>query len=490
MRRAPFPHQIRGMELLRESLRTGHRRPMLCSPTGSGKTKLASMVVEGALAKGRRVTFVVPAISLIDQTVAAFHAEGIRNIGVIQAKHPMTDWSKPVQVASVQTLQNRSSKPESDIVVRDEAHRLFDFDRHWMADPAWSKVPFIGLSATPWAKGLGKHFDDLLIVTTTQDLIGNGFLSRFRVFAPTHPDLSGVKTLAGDYREDQLAEVMSPLVADVVSTWVQRGENRPTLCFAVDRAHAKKLQIEFLAAGVAADYIDAYTDLDERKAVESRLVRGQTRVVCNVGVLTTGIDWDIRCLILARPTKSEMLFVQIIGRGLRTAPGKTDCIILDHSDTHSRLGFVTDIGHGKLDDGKHLKGFQRPDDAPLPKECPRCHFLRPSNVLVCPDCGFKPSRQSKVEVEDGDLVELASRGKAAKSKMSRADQQRWYSSFLHIAKSKSYKAGWAPHKFREKFGFWPDDNFIASSAEPGPDVLAYIRSTQIRYAKSKRWAVA
>ena len=483
MRREPFPHQIHGLDLLRQSLVSGHRRPMLQAPTGAGKTKLASMVVEGALAKGKRVAFVVPAVSLVDQTVQAFWSEGIRDIGVIQARHEMTDWSKPVQVASVQTLQNRRDRPEAHVVVIDEAHKLFDYHRRWMVDPAWAKVPFIGLSATPWAKGLGKHFDDLLIVTTTAELIDKGLLSPFRVFAPSHPDLSGVKTIAGDYREDQLADVMTPLVADVVDTWLARGEGRPTLCFAVDRAHAKKLQAQFLSAGVPTDYIDAYTDVEERKAIERRLGRGDTRVVCNVGCLTTGIDWDVRCIILARPTKSEMLFVQIIGRGIRTAAGKSDCIILDHSDTHARLGFVTDIHHAALDDGKHQQSAKGRPDAPIPRECPKCHFLRPATVPACPSCGFKPERQSKIEVEDGELLELRG-GKGRKSKVDRDERQRWFSMFLYAAAARGYKPGWAANKFKEKFDAWPD-GYSQIMIAPDRAVQFYIRHSQIKWAKRR-----
>ena len=483
MSRDPYPHQLDGMARLRHSLGTGHRRPMLCSPTGSGKTKLASMVVEGALSKGNRVTFVVPAVSLIDQTVQAFYAEGINNIGVIQADHVMTDWSKPVQVASVQTLQHRPKRPESSVVVIDEAHTLFDYHRKWMADPAWAKVPFIGLSATPWAKGLGQHFDDLIVVTTTAELIEKGFLSPFRVFAPSHPDLSKVRTVRGDYHEGELAEAMSPLIADVVQSWLERGENRPTLCFAVDRAHAKKLQAQFIASSVPAGYIDAYTPVDERAEIERQLNRGEIRVVCNVGCLTTGVDWDVRCIILARPTKSEMLFVQIIGRGIRTAPGKADCIILDHSDTHAQLGFVTEIHHDALDAGKRKKVGERKAPDRMPKECPQCHFLRPRHVLACPDCGFKPEVKSKIEHHDGHLKELGM-AEATKFQVERAERQRWFSMLLHVARERDRQDGWAAHKFRERFKEWPN-GLRKVTLEPDVAVLAFIKHTQIRWARTR-----
>src|SRR5439155_12036812 len=110
-------------------------------------------------------------------------------------------------------------------------------------------------------------------------------------------------------------------------------------------------QQKFLEEDIPAEYIDCYTEAPERKAIAERFHAGEVKVVCNVGCLTTGVDWDVRCIILARPTRSEMLYVQLVGRGLRTADGKTEALILDHSDNHVRLGFVTDIHYDELDQG-------------------------------------------------------------------------------------------------------------------------------------------
>jgi DNA repair protein RadD len=115
---------------------------MVQSPTGGGKTMIATTITVGLSSIGRPVLFVVPAIELVDQTVEKFWNVGIRDIGVMQASHAMTDRSRPVQVASLQTLMRRE-RPAADLVFIDEAHRDFDYVRRWMLDPEWRDVLFI-----------------------------------------------------------------------------------------------------------------------------------------------------------------------------------------------------------------------------------------------------------------------------------------------------------------------------------------------------------
>lgn len=479
-------HQIDAIAMLRQSLGRGNRRPMVQAPTGFGKTLLAANIIRMARAKGNRVIFCVNAVSLINQTVEAFWSEGIREIGVLQGQHELTNPNMPVQVCSVQTLRNRRI-PEAELVIIDEAHNWFKFYGKWMAD--WDAVPFVGLSATPWTRGLGKHYDDLIIAATTQDLIDRGYLSDFRVFAPSHPDLSGVRTVAGDYHEGDLGAAMdkSPLIADIVKTWLERAERRPTFCFAVNRAHAKHLQEQFEAAGVRAGYVDSFTEVEEREEIKQKFHSGEIKVVCNVGVLTTGIDWDVRCIVLARPTKSEILFTQIVGRGLRTADGKDNCLILDHSDTHTRLGFVTHIDHDQLCDGKPQSQATQERKEPLPKECPSCTFLKPARAHQCPACGFKPERRSDVEVEAGELQEIT--GSKAQSKRNRAtppeEKAHFFGELKHYGLTHGYKSGWAPNKYRDRFGVWPNAFKDAPLQHPTPETLSWIKSTQIRYAKRR-----
>jgi superfamily II DNA or RNA helicase len=276
------------------------------------------------------------------------------------------------------------------------------------------------------------------------------------------------------------------LVADVVSTWLKMGEDRPTLCFGVDKAHAKSLQKQFERAGIPTAYVNDQTSRLDREAIRKAFQSGDVKVVCNIGVLTTGVDWDVRCIILARPTKSEMLYVQIIGRGLRAAAGKADCLILDHSDTTLRLGFVTDILHDRLDMGRmaiaaNAKREERPP--PLPKECTACAYLKPAGVHQCPACGWKPERQSTIECADGELVQVRGKPRVA----TREEKQRFWGGLLWHADSKGYREGWAARQYREKFGVWPRGLFDQPE-HPNEDVRKFILAGQIRYAKSRQSA--
>lgn len=479
-------YQVGTIDALRRSLASGNRRPCVQAPTGAGKTIIAAAIIGMARAKHKRVAFVVPMLSLIDQTVQRFEGVGIDEIGVIQAAHEMTDPRQPVQVCSMQTLMRRDL-PDVDLVIVDEAHVQYKFLAEWLGMEAWSKIPFIGLTATPWAKGMGKLWDDLIIATTTAKLIEDGVLSDFKVFAPAHPDLSGVKTRMGDYVEKDLAEAMdkNTLVADIVSTWMERAFKRPTICFAVNRVHAKHIQQQFEAANIPTGYMDAFTDRDERAEIVRRFEAREIDVICNVGVLTTGFDSDVRCIILARPTKSEILYTQMIGRGLRTAPGKDYCIILDHSDTTLRLGFVTDIHHTSLDDGSAARAPAVKKER-LPKECPKCSFLKPPKVAACPACGFKAEPVNQIGNEIGDLHELTREKSLKATEWPIERKQKFYSELVLHAQLRGYKRGWAYWAYKQRMKVGPANAMHDRPARHiSPATEAWIRHYNLLKAKQR-----
>jgi DNA repair protein RadD len=479
--------QTEALANLRRVVAAGKRRIVMQAPTGFGKTVLAAAIVTHAYTKRRRVLFTVPAISLVDQTVEMFHSQGIGDIGVIQANHPMTDWSKPIQIASVQTLMKKGELPDADVVMIDECHKFFTVYKTWLHLDVGFKAPVIGLSATPWTKGLGQYYEELIVASTTQEMIDKGRLSDFKVYAPSSPDLSEVRTVAGDYHEGDLSRVMSEgeLIADIVLTWLRLGEDRPTLCYAVDRAHAKKLQHQFEAAGIRTGYQDAYTNDQERLKNKTYFHHGRYKVICNVGTLTTGIDWDVRCIVMARPTRSDMLFTQIVGRGLRTAKGKNYLLVLDHSDNHLRLGAVTDIdqSYTGLNMGEPLSQHaNRTEGFPKRKKCPKCAYVKPPKVSTCPQCGFKPEMQSKIEPKEGELRELK---RVKREKV--LDKGQFFAELKTYGVEHKYKPGWASRQYRERLGVWPNNDIadIKPALIVSRETLGWIKSRLIAYWKGQ-----
>lgn len=471
------PHQVTAIDMIRQSLAQGNKRIVCQMPTGAGKTLTASKIIEGALAKNNRCIFTAPAISLINQTIDAFISEGVTDVGAMQANNPMTNPLAKVQVASVQTLARRDI-PSAKVVIVDEAHV-----RHKVVADMMAGMPdavFIGLSATPWAKGMGLVWDDLVIPCTIGDLIDQGYLSKFKVFAPDIPDLSGVATVAGDYNEAQTSEIMEgkALCASVVATWLEKGQGRPTFCFGASCAHAQTLHAEFERAGVSAGYCDAFTDAAEMSFLERQFRMGEINVMCSVRKMTTGVDWPVSCIIDAAPTKSEMLHVQKIGRGLRVNPGTEDCLILDHAGNALRLGLVTDIYHDALD--KTPAAERQPpkeQKEKLPKECANCGALHVGKI--CPYCGHERKPQSGIEEHDGELVELGGKKSAQPTK---ADKQRFWSMALHLDRQRNKGGRLAKGLYRGKFGVWPrglDDNAV----QPDDEFYRYETASRIRYAK-------
>ena len=482
------PYQDRALLALRASLVSGHKRPLLQMATGAGKTLLAAHIVSGALGKGKRVAFAVPAVTLVDQTMVAFAREGIHCVGVMQGYHPQTDHEQPVQVCSVQTLARRR-KPAVDLLIVDEAHVMHRSLLTWLDELTAAGVPVIALSATPWTRGLGKYYDDLIVGATTRGLIDEGYLAPFVAFAPSNPDLSSLSTVAGDFQQDELGAAMdTPAVTgDIVVEWLRRGENRPTFAFCVNRKHAAHICERFVEAGVPAEFMDCETCREDRQAIFDRFTAGETRVIVNVGVLTTGVDLDVRCVIDAHPTKSRMLYVQSIGRGLRTAAGKTNCLILDHAGNALRLGLVTDIGQDHLDDGRTENASQRKKreaSTPLPKLCERCKAVLPIAAKLCEACGEPVRAFSSVREIAGNLVELGSR-RTGERAVSDWEKRRFYAELLGLSEERGCKPGWAAHKFREKFGNFPN-GYDRFPMEPSIATRSWAKSRTIAFFKGRR----
>ena len=502
-------YQSNGVEQLRNGIRTGYLKQMFMLVTGGGKTAVAGYITSNAQLKNKRVWFVVDNLELVEQAVETFEKFNLE-VGVIQGIHDKTDPLKPVQVVTAQTLTRRwaffDKKPEllPDLVFIDEAHVQYKAHTELMnmMEMAYKKgtkkspVPFIGLSATPFSKGLGKLYDRLVLGADINHLTDLGYLSNTKIYAPYTPSLKGVKTNSnGDWQDSSLEEKMNSksITADIHTTWKRLGENRQTLIFCVNVAHSKAVSKEFINKGVPTAHIDGYMDKELRAELINKYKQGEIKVLTCITTLTKGFDApNTGCLVIARPTKSLMLHYQILGRGLRIANGKDECIILDHSGNVQRNGFPDDVLPSELCDGKKAENKDRKTrekSDPLPKSCDACGFLKPAKVHRCPNCDFAPEKQTDIEVLDGELKELKANQKRIKT-FSKQQKQEFYSAALSLAKQTNKAEGWASHLYKKYFSVWPN----AMQKEYGKvtdEVKRFAKAQAIRYAKGKgNWRAA
>ena len=460
-----------------------HRRVILMAATGLGKTVIATYMIKEFLREGKRCLFVNDRRQLVEETSAVFDRFGVDH-GVIMADHKRYRPDNLVQVGSVQTL-NRRRVGKFDLIVVDEAHTIYSGHEKILAKNPEAYV--IGLTATPFSKGLGKYFKKHIEPYPLRSLIDLGMICDFEVYGPETYDLSNVQTVAGEYHQGQLADAVDQthLVADVVDTYKRLGRGRKTICFVQNVAHGRHLVRQFLRNGISAIEINAYLpDADRLERMES-FVNGKTEVACSVEILIKGFDMTtVDCVVWATATKSHVKWIQGCGRGLRVHPGKSMCRIIDHGSNCARLGFPDDFQFNELDDGKRRESQTRTKDKvkeeKLPKRCPSCDFLKPAGVVKCPACGLVPEHAEPAETVDGNIVKLV-RGKG-KSTMKRSD---WYAGFLAYAIAKGYKRGWAAYKYKSKFGTWPQRSSQIPPGEITQEIMNFITRENIRWAKSK-----
>lgn len=483
-------YQADALDKLREAFSRKRRRLMLYSPTGSGKSEIGIAMIQGAMGKGKRAVFICNRIGLVLQASERFARSGVPH-GIIQGDNTRDPGSQ-VLICSIQTVARRGLPPDVGLAVIDEAHGTagsIDYRRFMMQR---NLVPMVGLSATPFSRGLAKHYDELhgrlweemIVAATIRELIDLHYLVDCDIYAPSTPDLSGVRIVAGDYHEKELGEAVDKpkLIGDIVECWFSYAANKPTVIFATNIAHSKHIVEEFLKAGVTAEHIDCYTSLDERDEIMGRVARGETRVISNVAILAEGWDFPgCEVMILARPTRSLIRYIQMAGRVLRPYETKERALILDHSGSALRLGYPTDDLPLVLDDGSPRSPVKNDDnEKPETVECVKCHFVKPRNVHVCPKCGFAPQKQPHVTSGDGELVLLNRNGKTRN--VPEAEMRQFLGEMTYYAEAKGYKRGWGYHQFKDKYGVFPQDVGIcwAEPREPTDLGLGWLQHAAIK----------
>jgi superfamily II DNA or RNA helicase len=497
------PQQVALMAELDAAIAEGHTAILVQAPTGFGKSVLMAAAAARAIEAGQHALCLAHRRELVQQLHRKLFDAGL-DAGVIAAGFPSRP-SERAQVASVQTFSARIIRssllelPPADLLLIDEAH-------HAIA-PTWAKISErypdaiqIGWSATPCrsdGRGLGSRFTKMVCGPSYAELINAGHLVPTKVYAPSRPDLSGVRISHGDYNEAQLAERMDQpkLVGDIIEHWHRLAEGRRTVVFATSVAHAVHLCGEFGRAGVAAAYIDGSTPTPERDATLAKLAAGSLDVVCNCGVLTEGWDQpEVACIVMARPTKSLVLYRQIIGRGLRPAPGKDHCLILDHAGATFEHGLIEEPTAWTLAPDQRAQRQRKADRdtgrAPRLTECPECTAVRWEG-RPCSACGWRPRpKPAPVEVADGELGHVDRDRTVWLQTPTASDRARFHAELAWIANERGYASGWIAHKFKEKFGAWPLSRFAPPPLEPRPETRSWMRSRMIAYAKGRAKAGA
>lgn len=347
------PYQAQAIAAVQQAEKEGYRRVLEVLPTGTGKTVVFSHL---AKERGARTVVLVHRDELIQQAAEKFSLVWPdAEIGIVKAGR--SEVGAQVVIASVQTLRTPGrteallAAGPRDLVVVDEAHhavastyrivlgalRAFERDGPLV----------VGYTATPErADGVGLHvvFERIVFERTILEMVLAGYLVEpIGRRIETNLDLSGVRIRGGDYEKADLAKAVNraELNAIVADAYVKEGEERRAIAFGVDVAHAESLAEALRKRGVAAAVVHGRMSMTERRQMIRDFRKGRIHVLCNADLLTEGFDEpSVAAVIMARPTKSKALYLQMIGRGTRLHPTKKNCLIFDfvnNTKEHSLL---------------------------------------------------------------------------------------------------------------------------------------------------------
>lgn len=489
------PHQVKAIEMLRAGWKQ-HKNHLINAPCGFGKTALASYLAQSFANAGKRVVFVAPYITLVDQTYTRFQQYGHTDLSVVWQKDERYNKSAMVQIASADTIIRRQWPENCDVLLWDESHRM---KKRLVELMETENFKTIGLTATPFSKWLGKYYTNFIKPVTTNEMIAIGWLTPFEIYAPCAPDMSKAKMRVNeygekDYSEDYAAEVMgdAKIVGNILSTWLAYGENEPTIGFAPNVSTANAYTVEFRGAGISCEVVTAATPIDERKVIFERFSQGLVKVIWNVGVLGAGFDSDVRAIIWARPTKSETVWMQGTMRGSRPAKNKERCLLFDHSGTYLRLGNPANIEYDSLwsedeteQKAREIKTEERKEK--IGKICSKCGRAKEPGEYQCKKCGHKPLAGEFIDGidESREIVKVTGKVKT-KSMAEKTEfwlQLKGYQRERQ-AQGKPVSDPALAHIYKAWAGVWPK-GMPNGSKVAGVEVRNFIKHRNIKFAKGR-----
>jgi DNA repair protein RadD len=439
------PYQQQLIDDTRFQLQLGRKKVLIVLPTGGGKTVCFSHIAESASKKGNRVCVLVHRAELLDQ---ASRSMPVRH-GLIAAGRSM-DLSHSVQIASVQTLARRLHQLPKDffqLLIVDEAH-------HTTAG-TWAKVVehfdsarLIGVTATPIrldGRGLGEHYESMVVGPSAQWLTKNGFLSQAKVLAPPGIQTSGLKKRMGDFDMKQAEGLLQEgqAMGDCLTHYRQHLNGQTAIAFCCSVAHSQAVAGLFQANGVTAASIDGKMDVNRRRSLLASLGRGEIKVLTSCALIGEGVDVpSVGGCILLRPTSSVGLHLQMIGRCLRVSPGKDRAVILDHVGNTLRLGHHLEHREWTLDGEQKAKR----EKCTSVKVCPKCFAAMSSQASECEECGHRfVVERRELKTVAGTLQELEVEKTQKKQKRIDQGKARTLDELTALGKSRGYKypVAWA-----------------------------------------------
>jgi DNA repair protein RadD len=413
-------YQQRAIDQLYAWFRAGNTgNPCLVLPTGAGKSHIVAALCEDALTQWpeTRVLMLTHVKELIEQNAAKLRAHWPgAPMGIYSASVGRRQLGEPITFAGIQSIRKRASDVgHVDLVIIDEAHLVShkdeggyrDFLRELAAiNPA---LRVVGLTATPYRLGHGyitdkpALFDDLITPIGIDELVHHGFLAKLRSkWTECGLNTEGVHTRGGEFIESELQRAVNTRDQNertVRETIALAGSRKSWLFFCCGVDHARDVCAVLREEGIDAECVTGDTPKKERERIIGDFKSGKLRALTNANVLTTGFDApNIDLIAMMRPTLSPGLYVQMAGRGLRVAPGKADCLVLDFAgvvETHGPIIAVKPPSKAKKGTG----------EAPV-KVCDACNELVHPTCRVCPSCGheFPQPEEKPLQLRDVDIM--------------------------------------------------------------------------------------
>jgi superfamily II DNA or RNA helicase len=406
-----WPHQSLGIADIHNTFRRGHKRVLYSGPPGCGKTNTAAAMVSTAAGKNFDCLFICNRLELMEQTALAFLNFDVP-FGLIGGGFTF-DPSQRINIASIDTLKRniRLQRPPR-LVIWDECRGL--------GAAGWTKVfnafpdaYHVGFDATPIrqdGKSLAEYFTALVCGPVYSELVRLGRLVPFKVFAPSIPDMTGVKTVRGEFDHGATEAIMDKpaLTGDIVATFKAHANGRQGLTFAVSRVHSEHLAAQYRAAGIVARHLDGDTDKAERKRIVSAFRRREIQNLCNVALFAAGFDVPgIEIITDAAPTRSISIAVQRWGRGSRAEAGKSHCTLLDHAGNVFRHNVPDKDRQWTLEFTGEKRKKSDSEWSISVRQCPACFAVSPAGSAACRECGSAfPLQPREVDQREGELVAI------------------------------------------------------------------------------------